>query len=133
MVVPDPGRDGEDILLLEEIADFLFLPSLACYLRRLIFGERQLRKLGIARFLVGFERDRSFPLLASLGQQLLGRVRDQSNTLQEEQIVVTSDGHVAGHRGQTLLKPVPIAFQGPNGTLNRGIKLSGAARCEIRF
>ena len=132
-IVLYPCGDGEDVLLLEEIANLLFLMLLARHLCRLVFGQRQLRQFGIAFFLVGLEGNRAFPFLAAHAQQLLRGVRDQGHMLQEEDIVVTSDSHIAGHPRQPLLQPAPIAFQCPDRILNRGIKLGGASRCKKGF
>ena len=53
--------------------------------------------------------------------------------LQEENVVLASDGHVAGHARQSLLQPSPIFFQRADGGPSCGIQLGRGRQREKGF
>ena len=60
---------------------------------------------------IRFHREHALKILPRHGQQLLRRVRQKSNLMQEESICPAAQSEVLPHVGQVLFQPFPILDQ----------------------
>jgi len=114
--MPEPGRYGQQVVVLKELADSLFILRRLLFLFRHALRQRQFGLPGIIVPLVFSQANGSHEFLLRHLDELFGRERQQRNLLQEENVVFASDCDVLRECRQLRLQPRPKLLERVNYT-----------------
>src|SRR5262249_37277642 len=111
LVMLHPRWNCEQVLVLQELPDLVFVLGLARDLSSLVRKQRQLRQALCALLCHRFKCDGPLPLLASNYKKELRRERHKGDVIEEITRAFAADRGTVRHRRQRTLQPARESFE----------------------